>query len=89
MPTGEFSLLSFAQHLFLILLIISFNGWGVTRDDALDTMLLMNLTDMFDRAMLGVKDLTFDMNEVCVWLFFRCDFGQGAPPWLRFLLCPT
>ena len=42
----------------------SFNGWGVTRDDALDTMLLMNLTDMFDRAMLGVKDLTFDMKEV-------------------------
>ena len=27
-------------------------------------MLLMNLTDMFDRAMLGVKDLTFDMKEV-------------------------
>ncbi|VDB99918.1 unnamed protein product [Peniophora sp. CBMAI 1063] len=41
----------------------SFNGWGVTRDDSLDTMLLMNLTDMFDRAMLGVKELTFDMKE--------------------------
>lgn len=45
-------------------LFISFNGWGVTRDDSLDTMLLMNLTDMFDRAMLGVKELTFDMKEV-------------------------
>ena len=50
--------------LYLTELLISFNGWGVTRDDSLDTMLLMNLTDMFDRAMLGVKDLTFDMKEV-------------------------
>lgn len=50
--------------LYLTELMISFNGWGVTRDDSLDTMLLMNLTDMFDRAMLGVKELTFEMKEV-------------------------
>lgn len=44
--------------------MISFNGWGVTRDDSLDTMLLMNLTDMFDRAMIGVQELTFEMKAV-------------------------
>ncbi|KAI0035311.1 glycoside hydrolase [Vararia minispora EC-137] len=41
----------------------NFNGWGVTSHDSLDTMLLMNLTDMFDRAMVDVAKADFDMLE--------------------------
>ncbi|KAI0060679.1 seven-hairpin glycosidase [Artomyces pyxidatus] len=41
--------------------IDNFNGWGVTIYDSLDTMLLMNLTEVFDRAMVTVSQATFSL----------------------------
>ncbi|KAI0035309.1 mannosidase [Vararia minispora EC-137] len=37
----------------------NFNGWGVTIHDSLDTMLLMNLTDTFERAVEQVEKQDF------------------------------
>ncbi|ETW78786.1 glycoside hydrolase family 47 protein [Heterobasidion irregulare TC 32-1] len=39
----------------------SFNGWGVTVYDSLDTMFLMNLTDEFDRAVSFVAKADFSI----------------------------
>ncbi|KAI0046482.1 glycoside hydrolase family 47 protein [Auriscalpium vulgare] len=41
--------------------IDSFNGWGVSIYDSLDTMLLMNLTEEFDRAMVTVAQANFSL----------------------------
>lgn len=38
----------------------SFNGWGVSLVDSLDTMLLMGLNDIADRAVTHIANLTFD-----------------------------
>ncbi|KZV66310.1 glycoside hydrolase family 47 protein [Peniophora sp. CONT] len=39
--------------------IDNFNGWGVTLHDSLDTMLLMNLTDIYRRAYEQVEQADF------------------------------
>ncbi|KAJ8508001.1 hypothetical protein ONZ45_g9682 [Pleurotus djamor] len=43
--------------------IDNFNGWGVTLYDSLDTMLLMNLTDEFERAVAVLETATFTLPE--------------------------
>ena len=42
----------------------SFNGWGVTIVDSLDTMWLMGLYDEFDDALAFVASMTFPVNPV-------------------------
>jgi hypothetical protein len=44
----------------------SFNGWGVTIHDSLDTMLLMNLTETFERAAEQVERVDFWLTPVSV-----------------------
>lgn len=53
----------------------SFNGWGVTLVEALDTMWVMGLYDEFGDALSDVAQMDFGMAEV--WLLqghlgFRC-----------------
>ena len=52
------------------LTIGSFNGWGVTVFDGLDTMILMGLDHEYKRALKHVEDIEFDMEEVrlCAYL---------------------
>lgn len=42
----------------------SFNGWGVTAFDSLDTMLLMDLKDEYMRALDIVKGADFTKSQV-------------------------
>jgi endoplasmic reticulum Man9GlcNAc2 1,2-alpha-mannosidase len=42
----------------------SFNGWGVTMFDSLDTMILMDLKPELERAIPMVKAATFEMKGV-------------------------
>lgn len=44
----------------------SFNGWGVTLFDSLDTMILMNLTDELRRARPVVERASFAMSRVSI-----------------------
>ena len=39
--------------------MISFNGWGVTMVDSLDTMFLMGLHDEFQRGVKLAENMTF------------------------------
>ena len=41
----------------------SFNGWGVSLIDSLDTMLLMGLNNITDKTVSHVAALTFDQVE--------------------------
>lgn len=43
----------------------SFNGWGVTLVDGLDTMWIMGLYDDFYRTMPIFANMTFSLDEVC------------------------
>ncbi|KAI0316014.1 mannosidase [Amylostereum chailletii] len=49
----------------------NFNGWGVTIHDSLDTMLLMNLTETFNRAMVSVAKADWGMPETRHAPFFE------------------
>ncbi|KAJ8481787.1 hypothetical protein ONZ45_g15193 [Pleurotus djamor] len=51
--------------------IDNFNGWGVTLYDSLDTMLLMNLTDEFERAVAVLETATFTLPEYKYAPFFE------------------
>lgn len=42
----------------------SFNGWGVSVIDAMDTMLLMGFKLEFERAIVHVSTMNFDLPEV-------------------------
>jgi mannosyl-oligosaccharide alpha-1,2-mannosidase len=42
----------------------SFNGWGVTAFDALDTMLIMDLRDEYKRALEIVRKADFTKSQV-------------------------
>lgn len=42
----------------------SFNGWGVTMVDALDTMYLMGLHDEFERGIKLVEKMSFSGENV-------------------------
>lgn len=42
----------------------SFNGWGIDFYDALDTMILMNTTEEFDRAMFNIQQADFYLPPV-------------------------
>jgi hypothetical protein len=46
------------------LLCASFNGWGVTAFDSLDTMLLMGLSEEYEAALEIVKAVDFSKSEV-------------------------
>jgi len=43
----------------------SFNGWGVTAFDSLDTMLLMGLKDEYASALEIVRQANFSTSTVC------------------------
>ena len=43
--------------------VSSFNGWGVSLVDSLDTMLIMDLDELANTAITHIAQLTFD--EVC------------------------
>lgn len=47
-----------------ILISYSFNAWGVTIVDSLDTMYLMGLTDEFNRGLAFVETMEFWMPPV-------------------------
>lgn len=47
---------------------VSFNGWGVTVIDSLDTMLIMGLEEEYMRAMPMIKATNFSLPSVC---FFK------------------
>ncbi|KAF8528811.1 seven-hairpin glycosidase [Hysterangium stoloniferum] len=51
--------------------IQNFNGWGVTMVDALDTMLLMDLTDQYTRAVAHVASIDFSMPPGIFGSFFE------------------
>ncbi|KDQ51033.1 glycoside hydrolase family 47 protein [Jaapia argillacea MUCL 33604] len=51
--------------------IDNFNGWGVTMVDSLDTMLLMGLTEEFERALPLVEQTTFHLNDTLHAPFFE------------------
>jgi hypothetical protein len=44
----------------------SFNGWGVTAADSLDTMLLMKLDEEYHRAVAQLSEMSFFLPEVCL-----------------------
>lgn len=44
--------------------LFSFNGWGVTAFDALDTMLMMDLKDEYQRALNIVREADFTTSHV-------------------------
>lgn len=46
--------------------LLSFNGWGVTIVDSLDTMLLMGLDQQFNSAIANISTLDFTMPLVGV-----------------------
>lgn len=46
-------------------LVYSFNGWGVTVVDSMDTMYLMGLHKEFSDAVEYVSTMTFDLKGVC------------------------
>jgi len=48
----------------------SFNGWGVTAFDALDTMLLMDLKDEYQRALKIVRNADFTKSQVSLLTTF-------------------
>ena len=50
------------QHCFI--LVCSFNGWGVTLFDSLDTMIMMGLNDEFARSLPVVSRATFETRAV-------------------------
>ena len=43
----------------------SFNGWGLTPYDSLDTMWIMGLHDLFRESLELVAKSTFALDEVC------------------------
>lgn len=43
----------------------SFNGWGVTLFDSLDTMWIMGLHELFHESLELVAKSTFTMDQVC------------------------
>jgi len=47
----------------------SFNGWGVTAVDSLDTMLMMDLQPEYNRAMSVVHNANFSLPTVRVTPF--------------------
>lgn len=49
----------------LLDLVYSFNGWGVTVVDSMDTMYLMGLHKEFNDAVDYVSTMTFDLKDVC------------------------
>jgi mannosyl-oligosaccharide alpha-1,2-mannosidase len=48
----------------LLMLSGSFNGWGVTVFDSLDTMWIMGLRDLFQESLELVAKSTFTLDEV-------------------------
>jgi hypothetical protein len=52
----------------------SFNGWGVTIVDSLDTMWIMGLYEEFDAALAIVANITFPMEPVRTHSFPRDSF---------------
>lgn len=51
-----------AGHCFM--LARSFNGWGVTLFDSLDTMIMMGLNDEFARSLPVISRATFETTTV-------------------------
>ena len=49
----------------------SYNGWGVTAFDSLDTMLLMDLKDEYRRALRMVEDADFSRSSVILFSSVR------------------
>jgi len=62
----------------LIRAIRSFNGWGLTIVDSLDTMWLMGLYDEFDAGLAVVANVTFDMKPVRTGLPHVIIFVEGS-----------
>ena len=59
----------------------SFNGWGVTPVDSLDTMLLMGLEDEFTRALPVISHANFSLPSVSHFLLpFPCAVPFSANP---------
>lgn len=55
--------ITYMMHI-LSSLMSSFNGWGVTLVDALDTMYLMGLDEEFERGIDFVENMTFTAGKV-------------------------
>lgn len=54
-----------------MLILIRFNGWGVTVYDSLDTLYLMGMDDEFHRALGVVEKATFSLEEEKYAPFFE------------------
>lgn len=52
----------------------SFNGWGVTVFDSLDTMLLMDLPEEFSRGLDLARSTNFTVQHVCAAALLRVPF---------------
>jgi hypothetical protein len=62
----------------------SWNGWGVTLIDALDTLWLMGLRAEFRRALVHVASLTFNsVRPLVPWLCVVSE-GDGNSPWCAY-----
>jgi len=44
--------------------VFSFNGWGLTAFDSLDTMLIMGLEDEYQKGLTVVRQANFSMSKV-------------------------
>lgn len=64
MEGGSTSNPHLSSHLHIVTFIDSFNGWGVTLFDALDTMWLMDLHDDFRQSLHFVAKTNFTLAEV-------------------------
>lgn len=48
----------------MLIVCISFNAWGLTMFDALDTMWIMGLDDYFHEAVGHISETSFALKEV-------------------------
>ena len=61
----------------------SFNGWGVTAVDSLDTMLLMGLEDEYTRALPIISQSNFSLPTVRSLLCTHLQFIQHQRTFLE------
>lgn len=60
-------------------MLASFNGWGVTVFDSLDTMILMGLHDEFARGLRIVEKARFPLPSVSI-IYADLDSRTYYPP---------
>ena len=63
-----------SDPLTLFFFLQSYNGWGVTLFDSLDTLWIMGLKDEFADALDAIRNLRFHATRVSQGIFFLSSF---------------